>query len=114
EEVLARARDRSAPIGDGHDILVWKMAVFGNPASVEEMIRQARGFRTLVLDLRANGGGSVAALRELVGRCFDREILLANEKRRDQEAREVAKPAKRGFTGRLVVLVDSQSASAAE
>jgi carboxyl-terminal processing protease len=114
EELLDRARDRSAPLGGDHDILVWKMAVFGNPAAVEEMARTARGFRTLVLDLRANGGGSVDALRELVGRCFDREILVASERRRDKEIREVAKPAKSGFTGRLVVIVDSQSASAAE
>src|SRR6185295_9999844 len=90
EEVLDRARDRSAPVGADHDILVWKMVVFGNPASVEEMVRKARGYRTLVLDLRANGGGSVEALRELVSRCFDREILLANENRRDKEMREVA------------------------
>jgi C-terminal processing protease CtpA/Prc len=114
EDVLDRARDRSAPVGADHDILVWKMVVFGNPASVEEMVRKAGGYRSLVLDLRANGGGSVEALRELVSRCFDREILLAHEKRRDKDTREVAKPAKSGFTGRLVVLVDSQSASAAE
>jgi C-terminal processing protease CtpA/Prc len=114
EELLDRARDRSAPLGTDHDILVWKMTVFGNPASVEEMVRKARAYKTLVLDLRANGGGSSDALRELVSRCFDREILLAREKRRDKDVREVAKPAKSGFTGRLVVLVDSQSASAAE
>jgi carboxyl-terminal processing protease len=78
------------------------------------MIGKARGYRALVLDLRANGGGSVDALRELVSRCFDREILLANEQRRDRTVHEIAKPARSGFTGRLVVLVDSQSASAAE
>lgn len=76
--------------------------------------QEGAGYKTLVLDLRGNGGGSVAALRELVSRCFDREVLVANEKRRDKDVREIAKPAKNGFAGRLIVLVDSRSASAAE
>jgi carboxyl-terminal processing protease len=113
EVMLDRARSRVVPIGD-RDILVWKLPVFGNPDAVEEAIRKARGYRALVLDLRGNGGGAVAALKELVGRCFDREILMATEKRRDKEVREVAKPERGGFAGGLVVLVDSQSASAAE
>jgi C-terminal processing protease CtpA/Prc len=114
EEILDRARDRSAAVGAGRDIFAWKMSVFGNPESVDEMTRKARDYKTLVLDLRGNGGGSVAALRELVSRCFDREVLVASEKRRDKDVREVAKPAKNGFAGTLIVLVDSRSASAAE
>jgi C-terminal processing protease CtpA/Prc len=112
EQLLDRARDRSAAVGD--EVLVWKMAVFGQPDAVDEMIRKARGYKTLVLDLRGNGGGSVAALRELVSRCIDHIVVVASEKRRGKEAREVARPAKNGFAGRLVVLVDSRSASAAE
>lgn len=111
-DLLDRARDRSAPAGDG--VLVWRMAVFGQPRSVERMIATARGYRTLVLDLRGNGGGSLDALRELVSRCFDREVLVASERRRGRDTREVAKPARQRFTGRLVVLVDSRSASATE
>ena len=114
EEMLDRARDRGAAVGAGRDVFVWKMSVFGNPDSVDDMIRKARGYKTLVLDLRGNGGGAVTALRELVSRCFDREVLVASEKRRDKDVREVAKPAKNGFAGTLIVLVDSRSASAAE
>jgi carboxyl-terminal processing protease len=112
EQLLDRARDRSAAVGD--EVLVWKMAVFGQPDAVDGMIRKARGYKTLVLDLRGNGGGSVTALRELVSRCIDHPVVVAVEKRRGKDAREVAKPAKNGFAGRLVVLVDSRSASAAE
>ena len=114
EDVLDRARDRSAVVGGGADIFVWKMTVFGSPDVVDDMIRKARGHKTLLLDLRGNGGGSVDALRELVSRTFDRSVVIANEKRRDKDARVVAKPAKNGFTGKLIVLVDSRSASAAE
>ncbi len=109
--LLDRARDRSAPVGD---VLVWRMSVFGQPNPVNEMIRKARGYKTLVLDLRGNGGGSLAALRALVGGCIGHEVVMAVEKRRDKDSREVARPARNGFTGRLIVLVDSRSSSAAE
>jgi carboxyl-terminal processing protease len=112
EEVIDRGRDVSATVGP--EIVVWKMAVFANADRVDEMIRKTRGSATLVLDLRGNGGGAVTALRELVSRCFDHEVVVANEKRRDKDVKEIAKPARNGFAGRLIVLVDSRSASAAE
>jgi carboxyl-terminal processing protease len=112
EDTIARAREAAVSIGS--DIFVWKMAVFGSPDRVDEMIRKARGYKTLILDLRGNGGGAVDALRELVSRSFDREVLVARERLRDKEVREIAKPSRNAFTGRLIVLVDSQSASAAE
>jgi C-terminal processing protease CtpA/Prc len=110
--LLDRARDRGAAVGDG--VLVWRMAVFAQPESVDRMIARARGYETLILDLRGNGGGSLAALRELVGRCIDREVVVAFERRRGKDAREMAKPARNRFSGRLIVLVDSRSASATE
>jgi carboxyl-terminal processing protease len=91
------------------------MAVFARPESVDEVMGKARRYDTLVLDLRSNGGGAVTALQELVSRCFDREVVVASEKRRDgKSTRTIARPGKNPFTGRLIVLVDSRSASAAE
>jgi C-terminal processing protease CtpA/Prc len=110
-QLAERARDRSGPAGDG--ILVWKMPAFRQPESIDAMIRQSREYKTLVLDLRGNGGGSVAALKELVSRCIDHPVVVALERARGKESREIARP-KSGFAGRLVVLVDSRSASAAE
>jgi carboxyl-terminal processing protease len=112
EEDLDRARDHSEAVGD--DILVWKMAVFGNPDHVNRMIGNARGYKALVVDLRGNGGGAIAALRELVSRCFDREVHVATVRQRHKSERYIAKPKRSGFRGQLVVLVDSRSASAAE
>ena len=112
EGLLHRMRDVSAAVGT--DTLVWRMSVFANPDRVDEMIKKARGYKTLVLDLRGNGGGAVVALRELVSRCFDRDVLVATVRQRDKSEREVAKAARSGFTGAMIVLVDSQSASAAE
>jgi len=112
EEEIERARDVGVPISS--DIFVWKMRAFRTSERVDEMIGRARGCRALILDLRGNGGGASDALKELVGRTFDREILVASEKLRDRDARTVAKPSRNAFTGRLIVLVDSRSASAAE
>jgi C-terminal processing protease CtpA/Prc len=112
EDELRRARDVGAAIGS--DTLVWRMAVFGNPDRVDEMIAKARGYKTLILDLRRNGGGAVTALRELVSRCFDRDILVATVQHRGRSERDTAKPSRDRFAGALIVLVDSQSASAAE
>src|SRR3954469_12726535 len=113
EDVLARARDRIAAI-DGSDIVVWKMPVFGNAQAVHDAIARARGHRALVLDLRGNGGGAADTLKALVAHCFDRDVVIATERRREKELREVATPAPSRFDGALVVVVDSQSASAAE
>jgi carboxyl-terminal processing protease len=78
------------------------------------MIAQARSFKTLIIDLRGNGGGSLESLRELVSRCTSRDVVIAIERRRGKEIREVAHPAKSPFAGRLIVIVDSRSGSAAE
>jgi C-terminal processing protease CtpA/Prc len=113
DQLIERGRDRTATVGDR--VLVWRMAVFARPESVDEVIGKARRYDTLVLDLRGNGGGAVTALQELVSRCFDREVVVAVETRRGgRPTREVARPGKSPFTGRLIVLVDSRSASAAE
>jgi len=110
-ETIWRERDRYAPVGA--DILVWRMTGFGNPESVQEGIKRSRKYKTLILDLRNNGGGTLTALSELVSRTFDREVVVSMEKQRKKERTEKAKP-KDGFGGKLIVLVDSRSASAAE
>jgi C-terminal processing protease CtpA/Prc len=104
--------DRQQSIGA--DILVWKMPGFRDTKFVDEGIKKARRYKTLILDLRGNGGGLVMTLDALVGRVFDREVLVGTEKWRAKETKDIVRPARDGFTGQLIVLVDSRSASAAE
>jgi C-terminal processing protease CtpA/Prc len=111
-DVIRGSRDLEAAVGT--DVLVWKMRTFANPDAVDDAIGRARGYKTLVLDLRGNGGGAATALLELVSRVSDHDVLVAVEHRRDGEQREVVKPSRHPFDGRLFVLVDSRSASAAE
>ncbi|HEX7957287.1 MAG TPA: S41 family peptidase, partial [Pyrinomonadaceae bacterium] len=100
----------------GADLLVWQMPTFAvEPEHVDAIMGRARKYKTLVLDLRGNGGGFVVSLERLVGHLFDREVKVADLKGRKEMKPVLAKP--RGgspFKGQLVVLVDADSASASE
>jgi carboxyl-terminal processing protease len=84
-------------------------------SEVDRMIRIARTHKTLILDLRGNPGGYVTTLSRLIGSVIDHDVTIATRVMRKGQKPEVAKS--RGsnvFTGNLIVLVDSKSASAAE
>lgn len=81
---------------------------------VEKIIDRARKYPNLIVDLRGNPGGSVDTLRFLLGGVFDREVKIAERVGRGEKKTEIAKPLHHRFTGKLVVLVDARSASAAE
>lgn len=81
----------------------------------------------MVLDLRGNGGGSLAMAEALIGRFFDKKTVLGKTTTRDGtpvnalfgaikiSALERTTPgAKDAYKAPLVVLVDAQSASASE
>lgn len=99
----------------GDDLLIWKMRSFSVPDQfIDSAISKARGVKTLVIDLRDNGGGAVDALKRLIGFFFDKEIKVFDEKRRSETKALVAKPQSNRFTGKLIVLVGKDSASASE
>ena len=98
----------------GADILVWKMPSFAEPKPVEDAIKKARGFKTLVIDLRQNGGGAVSTLNTMVSWFFGREVLIGTEKTRKKDVVERTRTRKDPFSGKVIVLVDSETGSAAE
>ena len=67
-----------------------------------------------MLDLRGNGGGLVVAIDRLISWCFDHDVTIGVQKSRKGDQPEVAKGRKDRYTGKIVVLVDSRSASASE
>jgi carboxyl-terminal processing protease len=87
---------------------------FFSMGEVESMIGKARKHTNLIVDLRGNPGGSVETLKYLVGGVFDKEVKIADRKGRKDAKPDVAKSLHNPFTGKIVVLVDSKSASAAE
>ena len=83
--------------------------------NIDEMMRQAVTGSKLILDLRGNRGGYVRIEEYLAGHFFDREVKIADMVTRSRTRERFAKPVKeRFFGGDLVVLIDSNSASASE
>jgi carboxyl-terminal processing protease len=82
---------------------------------VDQTINKVKKHKTLILDLRRNHGGAVETLRNLVGNFFDRDITIGTAKWRKEEKPLVGKTrGDSGFKNNLIVLVDSESSSAAE
>ncbi|HEX7316118.1 MAG TPA: S41 family peptidase [Pyrinomonadaceae bacterium] len=77
-------RVRSSEVGDDK-LLIWKMPTFEvNEQVVDDMMSRARRYKTLVLDLRGNGGGYEDALMRLTGYFFDRDVKIGERKGRKE------------------------------
>jgi C-terminal processing protease CtpA/Prc len=100
----------------GSDLLIWKMHTFvRSDSSVDSAIAKARNCKTLILDLRGNRGGIVDIEMRLTGFFFDKDVKIGDEKSRKETKERIAKTRGGGvFKGDLIVLIDSDSASAAE
>ena len=106
-------RSRQVRVGK---TVIWKLPTFG--VEPEEMDRLAgetlKGTESLVLDLRGNPGGYVKTLERFTAWFFDRPLKIADVKGRKSMKVIAAKKRDRPFAGKVIVLVDSGSASAAE
>jgi carboxyl-terminal processing protease len=100
----------------GSDLLIWKLHTFMiSEQMLDAAIAKARGYKTLVIDLRSNGGGYVEITKQMVGYFFDKDVKIGDEKTRKETKPRTAKTkGDSRFKGELIVLVDSESASAAE
>ncbi len=97
-------------------LLIWKMRGFSlEPSKVDDIMNKAKKSSALILDLRGNGGGRVDMLLRLLGNFFPENIKVGDEKKRKETKEILVKSrGKDSFTGKLVVLTDSSSASASE
>ncbi|HYV04318.1 MAG TPA: S41 family peptidase [Blastocatellia bacterium] len=98
------------------DLFVWKMPAFDlEDRGVDELMDKARKRKALILDLRGNPGGAERTLLRLIGHFTDHDLKLGDMKRRKETKPMLAKTrGDRIFNGKLVVLIDSNSASSAE
>ncbi|HSZ61798.1 MAG TPA: S41 family peptidase [Terriglobales bacterium] len=104
---------RFADTGDKLLILQFGEFLY-TAAEIESMIGKARKHSALIIDLRGNGGGATEVLTLLLGRMFDHDVKIADRVGRDARSSMIAKGPSPKFEGKLIVLVDSRSASAAE
>ena len=97
------------------DATIWKLQQFDlDFEGVEHFIGVARKHKALILDLRGNGGGRTDMLAEIVGYLFDKEVKIGDRVGRKDSKPFIARKQGNPFTGKLIVLVDSGSASASE
>lgn len=98
------------------DVIACKLYTFVTEKStVDKIMKEARNYKKMILDLRGNGGGYVVLEEYLVGHFFDKDLKIADMvTRKKTETRIAVSRGDKGFKGELVVLIDSNSASAAE
>jgi Periplasmic protease len=107
-------RDRYMSFSD--QLLIWKMNEFDlTDEQVDDAMSRAKKHKTLILDLRGNSGGWVTTINRLISNLFDRDVKIGDTKSRKETKTEIAKSrGDKAFDGKLIILVDSRSASASE
>jgi C-terminal processing protease CtpA/Prc len=99
------------------NVIIWKMPGFDiyDQNELANIMVRVKKHQALILDLRGNGGGLVVMLKRLIGYFFEQDIKVSELKYRKEVKTEVAESkGNSGFKGKLVVLIDSRSASASE
>ena len=98
------------------NISVWKMPTFSiDPNNINTLVGKVKDSSGLVLDLRGNGGGYVVTLEKLAGFMFDKDLEIASLVGREEMDPQKSKTVGDGvYKGKLIVLVDHNSGSAAE
>ncbi len=116
EEQMETQLDPHKTVSLGKDILVYRMPDFGlEQQEVDNLMNRTKGFSSLVLDLRGNGGGAVSALEYMAGHLLGKDALLASRKgRKEMDPIRSKAHGEPTFRGKVIVLVDSESGSAAE
>jgi len=113
---MDRSRVNSAKVVEmGDELMILKFPhFFFNESKIDDLIGKARKYKAFIVDLRGNGGSSVDTLKSLLAGVFDKEIKIGDRVSRAERKAMVARKHGRCFEGKLLVLVDSSSASASE
>ena len=100
----------------GTEAIIWRMPAFDLERNkVDDMGDKLKTRKGVILDLRGNGGGAEETLLRLIGNLFDHDVKLGDLKTRKEAKPLVAKTrGSNAFAGKLIVLIDSDSGSAAE
>jgi carboxyl-terminal processing protease len=100
----------------GDDLLVVRLPEFDlSPDDVDNVLTKMRAHKGVVLDLRGNPGGFKITLERLIGSFFEKDLKIFDRVQRTETKPDIVAGRRHGaYTGRLTVLIDSQSASASE
>jgi carboxyl-terminal processing protease len=112
EDEDQRMRTRWQELGDVYVLKISQF--FFTDSEADELIGHARKHKGMIVDLRGNGGGAVDSLQSLLGRLFQNDVKIADRVKRNDTKPFNAKSHRNPYTGKVVVLIDSRSASASE
>jgi len=100
----------------GNSVVIWNFPTFEvNEEAVDRLVADSGNYPAMILDLRGNGGGEENTLLRLIGDVMDHNVTVGTKVMRKTNSPLVAKSrGKKAYTGKIIVLVDSRSASAAE
>jgi len=99
-----------------NDVLVWKLPIFFlTDEQIDSFLHKANGHKAVIIDLRGNPGGEEDNLARLLGGIIDHDVKIGDRVERKGSRPFVAKSrGTHAYSGKLIVLVDSGSASASE
>lgn len=99
-----------------NNVAILKFPIFEYSADQFYLLGgKVRKDNSMIIDLRGDPGGSVDTLKQFIGMFFDHDVRLYDRVERKKTVTEVAKGEKHNyFSGKVIVLVDSESASASE
>jgi carboxyl-terminal processing protease len=100
----------------GDKLMILRLSNFMmTEVGADGLAETARQYGTLIVDLRGNPGGAVNSLKRFLGDLFEQDVKIGDEVKRDKTTAVVTKGKHDGaFKGKLIVLVDDESASASE
>jgi carboxyl-terminal processing protease len=114
----ARAMQNKPLVDLGSGVAIYKYQSFlDNLDGVDKILKELRPYKAVIFDLRGNHGGSVNTLKWLLSGFFEESVTISDRVTREPKDRTqmVTKPKEgRLIPAKLFVLVDSESASAAE
>ncbi len=107
---------RAARAVEVNDVLVWKLPIFLlADEQIDSFLHKANNHKVVIIDLRGNPGGAEDNLARLLGGFFDHDVKIGDRVERKGSKPFMAKSrGSHAFSGKLIVLVDSGSASASE
>jgi C-terminal processing protease CtpA/Prc len=97
------------------DVQVWQLRNFYlQDAAIDSMFHKAENSKAIIFDLRQNPGGHIDTMNRILGKLFDHDVQVAQTIGREKSKPVTAKHSSRPFAGKIIVLVDSKSASCSE
>jgi len=97
-------------------IVAFKFPSFAiDPKDFDIMLEKPKKASVIIMDLRGNPGGYVKTMELLAAQMFDHNVHIADLKGlKPMEPQKAETVGENAFKGKLIVLIDSESGSAAE